>query len=79
MSISGTDAYAATDPTTLPPLVQRAVIAARHHGFAHSCRPEQGRLLHALAGSAPPRVGDELAVQVAGVNVVRRRVSLALV
>jgi len=58
MSISGTDSYAATDLTTLPPLVQRAVSAARRHGFTHSCRPEQGRLLHALAGGARQRIGE---------------------
>ncbi|MFD0314831.1 O-methyltransferase [Streptomyces flavalbus] len=52
MSLSGTAAY--DDPTTtgaLPPLVQRAVTAARAHGFPYSCRPEQGRLLHALASA----------------------------
>lgn len=45
MSISGTDAHAAADPATLPPLVRRALAAARRHGFAYACRPEQGRLL----------------------------------
>ncbi|MFF4727007.1 O-methyltransferase [Streptomyces mirabilis] len=58
MSISGTDAHAATDPTTLPPLVRRALVAARRHGFAHACRPEQGRLLQALAGGARDRIGE---------------------
>ncbi|WP_432872252.1 O-methyltransferase [Microbispora rosea] len=50
MSIDGTAAYAGV--TGLPPLVMRAVLAARRAGFAPSCRPEQGRLLYALAGGA---------------------------
>ncbi|MFF5144758.1 O-methyltransferase [Streptomyces sp. NPDC013157] len=50
MSLQGTDAY--RDDHTLPPLVQRAVEAARTHGFAFSCRPEQGRLLQVLAAGA---------------------------
>lgn len=50
MSIDGTAAYAGL--TGLPPLVMRAVLAARQAGFAPSCRPEQGRLLYALAGGA---------------------------
>lgn len=58
MSISGTDAHATADPTTLPPLVRRALAAARRHGFAHACRPEQGRLLYALAGGARERIGE---------------------
>ncbi|WP_329534299.1 class I SAM-dependent methyltransferase [Streptomyces sp. NBC_01450] len=58
MSISGTDAHAAADPATLPPLVRRALAAARRHGFAYACRPEQGRLLHALAGGARERIGE---------------------
>jgi predicted O-methyltransferase YrrM len=58
MSLSGTDAHAAADPATLPPLVRRALAAARRHGFAHACRPEQGRLLHALAGGAGERIGE---------------------
>jgi predicted O-methyltransferase YrrM len=58
MSFSGTDAHAVTDPATLPPLVRRALTAARRHGFAHACRPEQGRLLHALAGGARERIGE---------------------
>ena len=58
MSLSGTDTYAATDLSALPPLVRRAVTAARRHGFAHSCRPEQGRLLLALAGGARNRIGE---------------------
>ena len=36
----------------LPPLVERAVGLARRLGFASSCRPEHGRLLHALAAGA---------------------------
>jgi len=36
----------------LPPLVERAVDLARREGFARSCRPEHGRLLHALAAGA---------------------------
>ncbi|MEV5744832.1 class I SAM-dependent methyltransferase [Microbispora rosea] len=50
MSIDGTAAYAGL--TGLPPLVMRAVLVAREAGFAPSCRPEQGRLLYALAGGA---------------------------
>ncbi|MEU9914954.1 S1 RNA-binding domain-containing protein [Streptomyces sp. NPDC051001] len=56
MSISGTDAYATE--THLPPLVERALAAARAHAFWHSVRPEQGRLLHALAGGAAGAVGE---------------------
>jgi predicted O-methyltransferase YrrM len=50
VSIGGTAAYAGL--AGLPPLVERAVAVAREHGFDCSCRPEQGRLLHALAGGA---------------------------
>jgi predicted O-methyltransferase YrrM len=50
VSIGGTAAYAGL--AGLPPLVERAVAAAREHRFGCSCRPEQGRLLHALAGGA---------------------------
>ncbi|WP_182903030.1 O-methyltransferase [Microbispora sp. H10830] len=50
MSVDGTAAYA--DLEGLPPLVGRAVRVARQAGFAPSCRPEQGRLLYALAGGA---------------------------
>jgi predicted O-methyltransferase YrrM len=50
MSIGGTDAYPGIDD--LPPLVARAVELARDLGFAMSCRPEQGRLLRALAVGA---------------------------
>lgn len=56
MSISGTDAY--DREVHLPPLVERAVAAARAHGFPYSCRPEQGRLLRALAGGATGRIGE---------------------
>ncbi|MEU2086357.1 class I SAM-dependent methyltransferase [Streptomyces albus] len=50
MSLQGTDAY--RNDSTLPALVRRAVEAARTHGFAFSCRPEQGRLLQVLAAGA---------------------------
>ncbi|MFI9595035.1 O-methyltransferase [Nonomuraea sp. NPDC052265] len=50
MSLEGTAAYA--DLVQLPPLVERAVEVARRAGFGTSCRPEQGRLLHALAAGA---------------------------
>ncbi|MFG1865772.1 O-methyltransferase [Microbispora bryophytorum] len=50
MSVDGTAAYA--DLMELPPLVERAVRVARQAGFAPSCRPEQGRLLYAMAGGA---------------------------
>ena len=53
MSPHGTAAYDGLSPgTDLPPLVERAVGLARRLGFANSCRPEHGRLLHALAASA---------------------------
>ena len=50
MSPQGTAAYEGL--TDLPPLVERAVAIARREGFANSCRPEQGRLLLALAAGA---------------------------
>ena len=50
MSPEGTAAYDGL--TDLPPLVERAVDLARRLGFANSCRPEHGRLLHALAAGA---------------------------
>ena len=50
MSPQGTAAY--DGRTDLPPLVERAVGLARRLSFAHSCRPEHGRLLQALAGGA---------------------------
>jgi predicted O-methyltransferase YrrM len=37
--------------------VERAARTARHLGFPHSCRPEQGRLLQALAAGAR-RIGE---------------------
>ncbi|NEA61855.1 class I SAM-dependent methyltransferase [Streptomyces sp. SID12488] len=58
MSLTGTNAYATVAPAALPPLVRRAVAAAREHGFPYSCRPEQGRLLHTLAGGADARIGE---------------------
>lgn len=48
MSPHGTDAY--RDATGLPPLVARAVSAARQAGFSSSCLPAHGRLLQLLAG-----------------------------
>ncbi|MCM2423544.1 class I SAM-dependent methyltransferase [Streptomyces sp. RKAG293] len=56
MSLRGTDGYDEID--ALPPLVRRAVAAARRHGFAYSCRPEQGRLLQVLAGGAQRSIGE---------------------
>ncbi|MGK4581835.1 O-methyltransferase [Kitasatospora sp. HPMI-4] len=56
MSLDGTSAH--LTETDLPPLVALAVAAARTAGFANSCRPEQGRLLHALAGGARARIGE---------------------
>jgi predicted O-methyltransferase YrrM len=48
VSTHGTDAY--QDLGGLPPLVERAVAAARQAGFATSCLPSHGRLLQLLAG-----------------------------
>ncbi|MFK0152052.1 O-methyltransferase [Streptomyces sp. NPDC090493] len=48
MTLHGTDAY--TGLSGLPPLVGRALDAARSQSFGCSCRPEQGRLLQVLAG-----------------------------
>jgi predicted O-methyltransferase YrrM len=56
MSLDGTRAHL-SGPGDLPPLVERAARTARHLGFPHSCRPEQGRLLRALAAGAP-RIGE---------------------
>ncbi|WP_194294275.1 O-methyltransferase [Streptomyces sp. RB17] len=56
MSLHGTDAYRGND--ALPVLVRRAVEAARTHGFAFSCRPEQGRLLQVLAAGAPHSIAE---------------------
>lgn len=51
MSLDGTRAHL-SGPGDLPPLVERAARAATRLGFPYSCRPEQGRLLHALAAGA---------------------------
>jgi predicted O-methyltransferase YrrM len=48
VSTNGTDAY--RDFRELPPLVERAVAAARQAGFSTSCLPSHGRLLQLLAG-----------------------------
>ena len=55
MSPQGTATYDGL--TDLPPLVERALGLARRLGFANSCRPEHGRLLHALAAGAT-RIGE---------------------
>lgn len=44
---TGTDAYRSL--TDLPPLVEKAVAAARRAGFPRSCLPSHGRLLQLLA------------------------------
>ncbi|WP_191873925.1 O-methyltransferase [Streptomyces filipinensis] len=56
MSLRGTEAH--RDDDALPALVRRAVGAARGHGFAYSCRPEQGRLLQVLAAGAPHGIAE---------------------
>ncbi|MYS24461.1 Predicted O-methyltransferase YrrM [Streptomyces sp. DvalAA-14] len=56
MSLDGTRAHL-SGPGDLPPLVERAARTARHLGFPYSCRPEQGRLLRALAAGAR-RIGE---------------------
>lgn len=56
MSLHGTRAHLA-DPADLPPLVERAAQTAQQLDFPYSCRPEQGRLLHALAAGAR-RIGE---------------------
>ncbi|MES5821320.1 S1 RNA-binding domain-containing protein [Streptomyces sp. RG80] len=43
--------------TRLPPLVERALTASSTHDLPLSVRPEQGRLLYALAGGAARSVG----------------------
>lgn len=53
----GTAAYN-TRTGPLPPLVERAVHAARQHDFGYSCRPEQGRLLQLLAGGARTAIAE---------------------
>jgi predicted O-methyltransferase YrrM len=50
VTASGTAAYDGCPD--LPSLVAAAVAAAGRTGFAHSCLPEQGRLLRVLAGGA---------------------------
>jgi len=65
VSPHGTAAYDGLSPgTDLPPLVERAVGLARRLGFANSCRPEHGRLLHAL-DAAELRLAPDLAALVA--------------
>ncbi|MCP2321691.1 putative O-methyltransferase YrrM [Hamadaea flava] len=56
MSIGGTSGY--TDLTALPELVAQAVRLGAELGFDKSCRPEQGRLLHALAAGAAQSIGE---------------------
>lgn len=56
MSLLGTDSYRGRQG--LPPLVAAAVELAAAQGFAHSCRVEQGRLLHALASGARTAIGE---------------------
>ncbi|MFI0942362.1 O-methyltransferase [Streptomyces sp. NPDC021020] len=56
MSLDGTRAHL-SGPGDLPPLVERAARTATRLGFPYSCRPEQGRLLHALAAGAR-RIGE---------------------
>ena len=48
VSVSGTAAYDGRED--LPPLVAKAVAAARESGFGQSCLPEHGLLLRLLAG-----------------------------
>ncbi|OLZ69494.1 SAM-dependent methyltransferase [Streptomyces sp. IMTB 2501] len=56
MTTNGTAAH--TGMTELPSLVRDALAVARVHHFPYSCRPEQGRLLQALAGGARSRIGE---------------------
>ena len=56
MSVDGTRAHL-SGPGDLPPLVERAALTATRLGFRHSCRPEHGRLLQALAAGAE-RIGE---------------------
>jgi len=57
VSIDSTRAYAGL--SDLPPLVAKALDAARDLGFDHSCAPEQGRLLSLLAaGQSGRRIGE---------------------
>jgi len=56
MSIGGTMSY--RELAGLPDLVAKAVRLAGELGFDTSCRPEQGRLLHALAGGATESISE---------------------
>lgn len=56
MSLDGTRAHL-SGTGDLPALVERAAQHATRLGFRYSCRPEQGRLLHALAAGAE-RIGE---------------------
>jgi predicted O-methyltransferase YrrM len=56
MSLDGTRAHL-RGPGDLPPLVERAALTATRLDFPYSCRPEQGRLLQALAAGAE-RIGE---------------------
>ena len=56
MSVGGTSAHRPV--RDLPALVARAVELANDLGFSNSCRPEQGRLLQALAAGATDRIGE---------------------
>ncbi|MEW9530497.1 O-methyltransferase [Microbispora sp. NPDC049125] len=55
MAIDGTGAHAGM---RLPPLVAGAVQLARRRAFPFSCRPEQGRLLCALASGARTGIAE---------------------
>ncbi|NUO59549.1 MAG: SAM-dependent methyltransferase [Hamadaea sp.] len=56
MSIGGTSGY--TGLAALPTLVAQAIRLGTRLGFDKSCRPEQGRLLHALAAGAAESIGE---------------------
>lgn len=56
MSTRGTQWYA--DTPDLPEVVAAAVALATELDFPASCRPEQGRLLQALAAGAPSAIGE---------------------
>jgi predicted O-methyltransferase YrrM len=56
MSVQGTASYA--EVQGLPEIVSAAVGLAEELGFSASCRLEQGRLLHALAGGAAESIGE---------------------
>lgn len=57
MAVGGSSAY--VGGTDLPRLVRSAVDLALSQGFDHSCAPEQGRLLSALAaGWVGGRIGE---------------------